>query len=56
MGSESGMSDLFRNYARLTLNGTNLGLLKISFSTSCLGDPKYTDLKKSQIYSILRPI
>ena len=45
------MSVLAQNWVRLALNRTNLGLLKISFSTFWLGEPKCTetDLKKSQI-------
>ena len=44
------MSDLGQNWTRLTLNGTNLGLFKIIFSTFWLGEPKCTetDLKKSR--------
>ena len=43
------------NWVRLAPNGKNLGLFKISFSTSWLGKPKFTetDLKKSQICPIL---
>ena len=46
------------NWVRLTPNETNLGLFKISFSTFSLCEPKCTetDLKKSQICSILGPI
>ena len=52
------MSHLASNWVRLAPNATNLGILKISFSTFWLGDIKAepkcteTDLKKSQICPI----
>ena len=43
-----------QNGVRLVPNGTNLGILKISFSTFWLAEPKCTetDLQNSQICSI----
>ena len=48
------MAELAPNWVRLAPNGTNLGLLKISFSTFWRPAPKCTetDLKKSQICPI----
>ena len=37
------MSIVPPNWARLASNGTNLGLLKINFSTFWLGEPKCTE-------------
>ena len=50
----TGMLDLDSNWPRLAQNGTNLALLKISFRTFWLADPKYTetDLKMPQICPI----
>ena len=48
------MSGVALNWVRLALNGTNLGIFKISFSTFWLIKSKRTesDLKKSQICHI----
>ena len=53
--NDQGCQIWYPNRVTLAPNGTNLGLLKISFSTFWLGEPKRTetDLKKSKICPIL---
>ena len=48
------MTGLAQNKVRMTTDGTNMGLLKISYSTVWLGELKFTetDLKKSHICPI----
>ena len=40
-----GMSELTPNWVRLALNGTNLGLLKISFSTDTVQYPRFVPFR-----------